>query len=224
MAEIPPIDRDAEMSTLCRSCGFCCDGTLNYWAKLDSDKVAAARRCGLDVRESPADVGFRVPCPQLQNHLCAVYDDPDRPDICRAYRCWLSQRFMEGSVTAQEVAETIQLVDALKRAAATRIGPDRAAGWARGATLSFRLTRTGDDDELPEGERSQFAKQVATVPGATDENGTVNAQLLQNLLAVGRVLHREFVWPKEARERMLRLDREAAERGKRSPESVPGNE
>ena len=218
--DAPDFDRAAEMSVLCRSCGFCCDGTLNFWAKLEPYQVAGARRCGLDVRDTPTEVGFTIPCSQLQGHRCAVYDQPDRPTICRTYRCWLSQRLMEGSVRAEEAAETIHHVDALKRAVAARIGPERAAGWARGAKHSFAATGAGGD-ELPEEERRQFAEWIADVPGARDEDGTVHPEMLRQLFAAGRVLQREFVWPKETRERLLRQERDAGIRAQHSPDPAP---
>lgn len=209
MTDATQTDRSVELSQLCCSCGCCCDGSLALWATLDPDQVAAAKNCGLDVRETNTEVGFRIPCPQLVNLRCAVYDHPGRPKICWTYRCWLAQRFMEGTVTARDAGVIIRQINGLKAAAAKRIGSRLAASWVRGAKRCYARPGTGQD-ELPDNGRRQFAMWLTNVPGATDEDGAVNPELLETLLAAGRILHREFVWPEEARERMLRRDREAA--------------
>ncbi len=202
-------DRSAELSRLCCSCGCCCDGSLAFWATLEPDQVAAAKHCGLDVREASTEVGFRIPCPQLVNLRCAVYDHPGRPRVCRTYLCWLAQRFVDGSVTAEGVAIIIREVNELKSAAAKRIGARLAASWARGAKRCYARPGT-EQDALPNAKRQQFGGWLANVLGATDEDGVLNAQLLETLLAAGCLLNREFVWPADARERMLHRDREAA--------------
>jgi Fe-S-cluster containining protein len=205
MSKATEVDRAAKMSLLCCSCGFCCDGSLNFFAELEPEQAEAARGYGLDVRETRLTVGFRLPCSQLHARRCAVYDCPDRPEVCRTYRCWLSQRFMEGRVTAEQAALTIGLVDSLRKVVAAHIGRERTAGWVRGAKRCHSGMGVGDN-EVSGDERRRFAEAVANVPGAIDETGTVNAELLASLLAAGRVLHREFVWPEEARERMLKGD------------------
>jgi Fe-S-cluster containining protein len=76
-----------ELETLCRACGFCCDGTLFQRALLEPDEVEPAKRRGLKVFEAR---GFSQPCTRIEAYSCTIY--PDRPSVCRSFECRLLAR------------------------------------------------------------------------------------------------------------------------------------
>lgn len=80
-------DRTAELTQLCQSCGFCCDGTLSGGARLQPDELEPARRKGLNVVK---DKGFTLPCTRLENKCCTIYEE--RPSVCQAFMCKLLVR------------------------------------------------------------------------------------------------------------------------------------
>ena len=83
-------DRTTELETLCKSCGFCCDGTLFKRALLRPEELEPARRAGLRVIQ---DKGFEQPCPKLVDKACGIY--AERPSVCRSFECQLLVRHRE---------------------------------------------------------------------------------------------------------------------------------
>jgi hypothetical protein len=79
---------EGDLTTLCRSCGLCCDGSLYGRAVLEPHEVEPARKNGLRVLGNGK--GFSQPCAALVDRACAVYDA--RPATCRRFTCRLYER------------------------------------------------------------------------------------------------------------------------------------
>jgi Fe-S-cluster containining protein len=87
---------DAELETLCRACGLCCDGSLFGRVALEPGEVVTARRRRLRVLDNGK--AFEQPCSALSEcetptgvwRLCAIYDA--RPLMCRSFACRLYDR------------------------------------------------------------------------------------------------------------------------------------
>jgi Fe-S-cluster containining protein len=78
----------ADLGSLCRACGLCCDGSLFGRAELETDEIDAARRHRLRVVGSGGS--FEQPCTAYVDASCAVYED--RPRSCRRFVCKLHER------------------------------------------------------------------------------------------------------------------------------------
>ena len=87
-------------STLCLSCGMCCDGTLYAWAPLEEDEV---ERFSSKVRVTQINERsvMRLACPRLDDARCTIYDE-GRPHICGAFSCDLLRRTVAGEVGVEE--------------------------------------------------------------------------------------------------------------------------
>jgi hypothetical protein len=96
--------KETQANVLCRSCGLCCTGHLFIWARLRPAELDPAEALGLTVfRSDPTQRGFSQPCP-LWKGDCTIYDSPQYPHVCRAYKCKLLKQVM---------AEDTSLADAL---------------------------------------------------------------------------------------------------------------
>ncbi len=90
-----------ELTTLCRSCGLCCDGSLFGRVPLEGDEVAVARKNRLHVIQS--ETAFEQPCSALADGGCSIYSE--RPRSCRAFVCRLHDRHgREGGPLAPRLA------------------------------------------------------------------------------------------------------------------------
>ena len=203
MTGAPDPVRRLYASATCRSCGLCCDGTLNLAGDLRPEEVAGARGCGLDVCDAIAPPVFRLPCPQLVNQTCAVYEAPDRPQTCRGYSCWVVERYLNGRLTLRSAEKLVGMAIALRRAVAARIGPKRAIGMIRLAKAVAPL-KDGRVDYESGDVWGRFERRLADAPGALDESGRVSAELIGKVLRTGAFLRRHFVWPDHALQKTVR--------------------
>lgn len=77
-----------ELTTLCKSCGLCCDGSLFGRVDLTPEELPLARKNRLHVVN---DRAFEQPCAALGvGNACAIYDE--RPHACRRFTCRLYAR------------------------------------------------------------------------------------------------------------------------------------
>ncbi|MBS2021890.1 MAG: YkgJ family cysteine cluster protein [Deltaproteobacteria bacterium] len=92
----------SDVSTLCRSCALCCDGTLFTHVTVSSAEGATLRRHALEIVTRAEDENLRLPqpCKALSGCVCTIYDA--RPASCRAYVCLLAQALTEGEVGLPE--------------------------------------------------------------------------------------------------------------------------
>jgi uncharacterized protein len=147
-ANILQAPREAQLSTLCQGCGFCCDGTLFTHVALEQ---AEARR----LEGSPTQVAFRPRgggagaalvqhCGALEGCRCAVY--AERPRGCRLFTCLLGRALLEGEVGLEEAQRQVEDTRARREALARllparpQLAPVLAEARRRAATTSGPLT------------------------------------------------------------------------------------
>lgn len=95
------------LSTLCRGCGLCCDGSLFTHVGLESDELERLRVLGIPTRtlRSGAEV-LPQRCSALKGRDCQIY--PDRPKSCAAYQCLLAESLLEKRVTLEEAQAIVR--------------------------------------------------------------------------------------------------------------------
>lgn len=119
--------REAELTTLCQSCGLCCDGSLFGRVPLLRAEVPLARKHRLHV--VPSGTAMEQPCAALandeSNRTCRAYED--RPAACRAFDCALLARHRsEGGPLAPrlEAVRRVRALLATVEASGLRSGSD----------------------------------------------------------------------------------------------------
>jgi hypothetical protein len=95
------------VSTLCQSCGLCCDGTLFAFVTLTAAEAESLHERDLAI-ESRANGVFRLHqrCGALRGKTCSVYER--RPAACSAYVCLLAQALAQGEVGLAEARELVE--------------------------------------------------------------------------------------------------------------------
>ena len=101
-----------EATTLCLSCGLCCDGTLHDRAKLGNDEVEPMRALGLPILDTDPPY-FKLGCPRF-DRCCTVF--PLRPRVCGSYRCKLLLTLDQGEIDLDEALNRVQQARALRAA------------------------------------------------------------------------------------------------------------
>jgi hypothetical protein len=104
---------EADLATLCRSCGLCCDGSLFGCVPLEPEEVLGARRVHLQVL--PRGNAFEQPCSALATlgaeRTCSIYEG--RPRACRAFTCRLYERHRRDGGPLEARLESVRRVRAL---------------------------------------------------------------------------------------------------------------
>ncbi len=91
-------------STLCTSCGLCCDGSLFSIAPLVPEDGAVTPP--LRSHEDDDERFLSLPCRALDSEkCCTVYDH--RPRICGAFRCALLDQLDGGIITLQDATQKV---------------------------------------------------------------------------------------------------------------------
>ena len=100
-----PDPSESPLSTLCRGCGLCCDGSLFSHVGLEPEDVDRLRALGIptETRRS-GSVVLAQRCSALKGRDCQIYKD--RPASCASYQCLLAESLVEGRVTL-EAAQAI---------------------------------------------------------------------------------------------------------------------
>jgi hypothetical protein len=96
-------------STLCLACGLCCDGSLFDEVGLKLNETENARALKMTVKQASDKPTFYQPCHLFQRGCCSIYDKPEKPHVCGAFRCKLLKRYLSGKVdleTALNVVHT----------------------------------------------------------------------------------------------------------------------
>ncbi len=122
----PPADPSAHerASTLCRACGFCCDGTIYTCVPVDAED---ATRLHLDVVDG---AGRLVqPCDHLRGTSCAIYEA--RPKACARYRCRLLERLDAGEVDLEVALARVEKVKRLRGSLEELLPEGRGSVWDR---------------------------------------------------------------------------------------------
>lgn len=100
-----------DSSSICLSCGLCCDGTLIGFVQLDRDEVPRVREI-MPIEEAGGQGFFVHPCSQLCGTSCQVYDN--RPRQCAAFRCGLLKKVSAGDQSKSAAISSIEAVKVLR--------------------------------------------------------------------------------------------------------------
>jgi hypothetical protein len=137
--------------TLCRACGFCCDGTLFGWVDLDAAERRPLRSLPL-VGAADGSVRLLQPCAAHAPAGCTVYGE--RPRTCASYRCDLLRSLEERSI---DLDAALAHVSEAKRLSGQLIA---ALGLATPARI---WTALGDATGSKRGELLMDAVHLATL-------------------------------------------------------------
>jgi hypothetical protein len=129
----PSPEVESELSQLCRSCGFCCDGSLFHRARLMPDEVEPAKRNGLRVIQ---DKGFEQPCSQLENKICKIYEL--RPTVCQSFRCKLVARHRDEGGPIEARLRVVRRFRSVREKLASH-------GFERGSNGEVKFSAEGPD-------------------------------------------------------------------------------
>ena len=134
-----------EVSTLCRACALCCDGTLFAYVTVPAEdaKALRARDAALEARK---DGTFRLgqPCRALEARSCTLY--AVRPGPCRSYACMLAKALEEGELSLDAALATVD--GAHQKLAA--LGEALGAPAAGSPVPAVRASRRGEGAALSE--------------------------------------------------------------------------
>jgi Fe-S-cluster containining protein len=104
-----PTDIESAVTSLCPTCGLCCNGALFADVELKpalGDNPNKLKSLGIPLRRKGRKHCFIQPCPAFQNNLCAIYSD--RPSQCRAFECAQVKRLAAGTVTQAAAQHSIR--------------------------------------------------------------------------------------------------------------------
>jgi len=133
----------AEATELCLACGLCCTGHLFSWVRVKATELAPLEKLGLKViRNDPRQRGFNQPCP-MWNGVCTIYDHPNYPRGCDAYKCKLLRELLDESVELDQVLRVVKQAKAKIRSVEKILPPS--------AHPSFRDRLV---EQLEQGEKS----------------------------------------------------------------------
>jgi hypothetical protein len=114
------------LSTLCQSCGLCCDGSLFSHVPLEPPEVEAVRALGLPVaRIADGSLAMPLPCPALARRSCSLYGE--RPLGCRRFGCRLYAALDAGEIGLTAALAVVGEAHLLLAGLAARL-PDRDEG------------------------------------------------------------------------------------------------
>ena len=124
-------------TTLCTSCGLCCDGSIHGHADLREDEVEAAAAIELPLL-TDGRRGFAMPCPKLIDRCCTIY--ALRPAACRGYKCQLLDDLEDGRIDLPTALGTVAVALDLRVAVAIDGQAGVPADRLETAQQTLRLT------------------------------------------------------------------------------------
>lgn len=104
---------EAELETLCRSCGLCCDGSLFGCVTLDPEELPGARKNRLRVLQRGNAFEQRCSALSMRGAQCTCSIYSDRPRSCRAFTCRLYDRQRRDGGPLEARLESVRRVRAL---------------------------------------------------------------------------------------------------------------
>jgi Fe-S-cluster containining protein len=107
-------DLERELTTLCTTCGVCCNGVMFAYVEVAPDELRPETRRRLQVLDG--EKRFTLPCRGHAPEGCQVYED--RPQICRGYTCLLYEEHKASPVELdrklRRVARVKELVASIR--------------------------------------------------------------------------------------------------------------
>lgn len=101
----------SDSSSICLSCGLCCDGTLIGFVHLEREEVPRVREI-MPIEEAGGQGFFVHPCSQLCGTSCQVYEH--RPKQCAAFQCGLLKKVSAGEQSKSSAISSIEAVKVLR--------------------------------------------------------------------------------------------------------------
>lgn len=101
-----------DSSSICLSCGLCCDGTIIGFVELDREELPAMRQL-LDLEEANGDGFFLQPCKNFCDG-CGIYSK--RPKQCASFKCGLLKSVEQKELGFDSAIEMIQELKQKKNA------------------------------------------------------------------------------------------------------------
>lgn len=102
--DMPVQDQPDPATTLCTSCGLCCDDHLHTHIVLKESEIKSAVELGLPVL-TDGRCGSALPCPKLIDRRCSIYRQ--RPNACQGYKCQLLYDLEADRVSLPDALETV---------------------------------------------------------------------------------------------------------------------
>jgi len=136
----------SESSQICLDCGICCHGTI-FIHDLDPQLYG--------IPPEPRNQLLPLACLvfSFARNCCLIYEDPDRPLVCKTYQCQLLKRLKHDEITLEQAQSKIKSVKTLLTRILTQIPqsdpPVRANKLIQNAFDSLTL-------ELASGDRSHI--------------------------------------------------------------------
>jgi len=101
-----------DSSSICLSCGLCCDGTVIGFVKLDREELPAIREL-MDIEDENGHGFFLQPCSKYCDG-CTIYSK--RPKQCASFRCGLLKSVEQKELDFDSAVEMINVVKQKKLA------------------------------------------------------------------------------------------------------------
>lgn len=128
----------ADTDPICLDCGFCCDGTLFAFGRLELDEPMPERM--VQARETPR-WAFQQPCP-YHDGACTIYKE--RPRACRVFDCDLLKAQVRGEISKADARELIARLRELRERLRATLGPGAGPLRQAGHDLSRRALTASD--------------------------------------------------------------------------------
>jgi hypothetical protein len=97
-------------TSICLSCGLCCDGTLLGVVQLASDEISEVRKIK-EIEEVNGNGFFLQPCPDFCDG-CTIYEQ--RPKQCAIFKCGLLKAVEKDELDFNLALEAISSVKEIK--------------------------------------------------------------------------------------------------------------
>ena len=122
-------------STLCRACGFCCDGTLFGGIRLSEDEARSPALVRLPILQAEDGPTLLFPCPAHAG-TCTIYEE--RPAVCRAYNCHLIDQLEQGDIDLESALLRVERLRSLAEAIRPHLEGEGGTFWERAEALQRR--------------------------------------------------------------------------------------
>ena len=96
----------SDSSSICLSCGVCCDGTLIGFVQLEKEELPALREI-MDIEEGNYQGFFLQPCIKFCGG-CSIYTE--RPKQCAAFECGLLKSVNQKELSFDSAIDIVQIV------------------------------------------------------------------------------------------------------------------
>ncbi|MDQ3262948.1 MAG: YkgJ family cysteine cluster protein [Myxococcota bacterium] len=103
----PEASTESALSTLCRACGLCCDGSLFSHVPLEPAEVEQLEALGIPIQHRRSGKkALAQRCAALEGKDCRIYQA--RPGTCSDYRCLLADALIDGEVTLEQAQAKVK--------------------------------------------------------------------------------------------------------------------